>query len=232
MDRMVTVMALPVFRELTPEAACEFGAALKLLKLGRGETIFEEQELADGIYFVLSGKVKLCRGHGTAGSPDARRSLLRLLGPSDVFGELSALDGGRRSSTATAVTAAELAHLPQDALHDLLARHPSLSAAFIGQLVNRLRRADLVITGLSLNDVPGRVAAMLLHLADAVGEECPEGILVAHELTQTELAAMVGATRETVNRTLTDLAARGIIDSGFRRLTIRDIARLRQRILR
>ncbi|MDO4784807.1 MAG: Crp/Fnr family transcriptional regulator [Propionibacteriaceae bacterium] len=232
MNTVVSVMALPVFRELSPEAASEFGSALVLRRMRRGEIIFGEHDPADGIYFVLSGKVKLCRGHGNPTAPDNRHSLLRLLGPASIFGELSALDGGRRSSSATAVTAVELARLPQDALRELMARHPSLTAAFIHQLVDRLRRADLVITGLSLNDVPGRVAAMLLHLADAVGEPRPEGILVAHELTQSELAAMVGATRETVNRTLTDLASRGIIDNGFRRLTIRDLARLRQRILR
>lgn len=232
MDTVVSVMALPVFRELAPEAAHEFNSALVLRRMRRGETVFEEHDPADGIYFVLSGKVKLCRGHGSVTAPEGRHSLLRLLGPASVFGELSALDGGCRSSTATAVTAVDLAYLPQDTLHELMARHPSLSTAFIRQLVDRLRRADLVITGLSLNDVPGRVAAMLLHLADAVGETRTEGILVAHELTQSELAAMVGATRETVNRTLTDLAARGIIDNGFRRLTIRDLARLRQRILR
>lgn len=232
METIIDVSGLPGSNLLSAEARRDLSMSLVYQEKRRGEVIFAEGDPTDGIYLLLSGKVKLTRSRDQADTSPGRESLLHLLGPDQMFGELSALDEGRRSSTATAVTRVRLARLPQTALPELLDRHPSIRAALIAQLVHRLRRTDSVVAGLSLNDVTGRVAATLIRLADMVGETRSDGIFVPHDLTQAELASMVGATRETVNRILTDLASRGIIETGFRRLTILDLARLRQRVLR
>lgn len=231
MDKLFT-SRMPLLRSLTDEASGELLRSTDPMTVHRGGVIFTTGDVADGVYFLVKGKVKLSRSFDSTepGRPAVRESLLRLLGPGSMFGELSALDGGHRSSTATAVVETTLAHLPMERLQALMVRRPEIATGFLKQLASRLRWADLVLSGLAVNDVGGRIAATLLYLADALGEPGNGGIVVRHDLTQSELASMVGATRETVNRTLTDLATRGIIDNGIRRLTILDTERLRQRI--
>lgn len=223
---------MPAFRQLAPEVANDVRAALEPLNLRRGHTIFNEGDSASGVYFVVTGKVKLSRSRLPGDRAPAGRgeSLLRLLGPGTMFGELSCLDNGRRSSTATTVTSSELAHLPRHDLQRLLDQHPEIASALLLHLTHRLRWADVVMAGLALNDVTGRVAATLVYLAETLGEPNADGLVIAHDLTQAELAAMVGATRETVNRTLTELAGRGLIENGFRKVKILQLDKLQQRI--
>lgn len=212
---------------LTPGTAAALLEHAIAVHVNRGTVIFTEAEPADGLYFVISGKVKLTRASQTIiDKSGAKQSLLRLLPAGAMFGELSALDKGSRSSTATAVTNCELRHVSQESLQRVLASHPEVAGGFLRQLAARLRWADLVLSELARNDVPGRVAATLLYLSETVGIPDGESISVRHDLTQAELAAMVGATRETVNRTLTDLASRGVIENGVKKVVILDSLKL------
>jgi CRP/FNR family transcriptional regulator, cyclic AMP receptor protein len=141
----------------------------------------------------------------------------------------SLFDPRPRTSSAVAVTDTRLAALAHDELLDWLTGRPEVSLHLLRALAQRLRRANDVMADLVFTDVPGRVAKALLDLADRFGEQTPEGLQVHHDLTQEELAQLVGASRETVNKALADFAARGWLTLSAKSVLIIDADRLAKR---
>ena len=214
----------PLFAGLEDEAASALSAAMGTLKLNRGQVLFHEGDAEDRLYVVVSGKIKLGRS-GSAG----RENLLAVLGPGQMFGELSVFDPGPRSTTATAVTACELRTLEHEELTGWLTGRPEVVLGLLGQLAARLRRANDVVADLVFSDVPGRVAKALLDLAKRFGDTRDDGVHGHHDLTQEELAQLVGASRETVNKALADFATRGWIRLEPRSVTLIDVERVERR---
>jgi CRP/FNR family transcriptional regulator, cyclic AMP receptor protein len=214
----------PLFAGLEDEAATALSSAMGKLHLNKGDVLFHEGDLEDRLYIVVSGKIKLGRS-GSAG----RENLLAVLGPGQMFGELSVFDPGPRSTTATAVTACELRTLEHDELIPWLTGRPEVAQGLLGQLAARLRRANDVVADLVFSDVPGRVAKQLLELAQRFGDKREDGMHVHHDLTQEELAQLVGASRETVNKALADFAARGWLRLDGKSVIILDPERLARR---
>ena len=214
----------PLFAGLEDEAATALSSAMGKLHLNKGDVLFHEGDSEDRLYIVVSGKIKLGRT-GSAG----RENLLAVLGPGQMFGELSVFDPGPRSTTATAVTACELRTLEHDELIPWLTDRPEVAQGLLSQLAARLRRANDVVADLVFSDVPGRVAKQLLELAQRFGDKREDGMHVHHDLTQEELAQLVGASRETVNKALADFAARGWIRLEPRSVTILDVERVERR---
>ena len=214
----------PLFARLDDEAALALFSAMGTIRLNKGEVLFREGDAEDRLYIVVSGKIKLGRS-GSAG----RENLLAVLGPGQMFGELSVFDPGPRSSTATAVTPSEVRTLEHDELMAWLTGHPEVAQGLLGQMAARLRRANDVVADLVFSDVPGRVAKQLLELAKRFGDRADDGVHVHHDLTQEELAQLVGASRETVNKALADFAARGWIRLEPRSVTILDVERVQRR---
>ena len=194
------------------------------VKLSRGEQLFLEGQDADRVYVVLVGKIKLIRA-----AVDGRENLLSVVGPGEMFGELSLFDPRPRTSTARAVTDVMVAALAHEKLRAWLLERPDVSMHMLRALARRLRRANDVVAGLVFTDVPGRVAKNLLDLAGRFGEQERHGLHVQHDLTQEELAQLVGASRETVNKALADFAARGWLQISARSVLILDAGRLRCR---
>ena len=214
----------PLFAGLDDEAATALSSAMGKLYLNKGDVLFHEGDSEDRLYIVVSGKIKLGRT-GSAG----RENLLAVLGPGQMFGELSVFDPGPRSTTATAVTVCELRTLEHDELIPWLTDRPEVAQGLLSQLAARLRRANDVVADLVFSDVPGRVAKQLLELAQRFGDKRDDGMHVHHDLTQEELAQLVGASRETVNKALADFAARGWIRLEPRSVTILDVERVERR---
>jgi CRP/FNR family cyclic AMP-dependent transcriptional regulator len=214
----------PLFTGLEDEAATELSETMGTVRLNKGEILFHEGDTGDRLYVVVSGKVKLGRS-GSAG----RENLLAVLGPGQMFGELSLFDPGPRSTTATAVTNCEIRTLEHEELMGWLTGRPEVAQGLLGQLAARLRRANDVVADLVFSDVPGRVAKQLLELAKRFGDRRDDGVHVHHDLTQEELAQLVGASRETVNKALADFAARGWIRLEPRSVTILDVERVERR---
>jgi CRP/FNR family transcriptional regulator, cyclic AMP receptor protein len=214
----------PLFAGLEDEAATALSSAMGKLHLNKGDVLFHEGDLEDRLYIVVSGKIKLGRS-GSAG----RENLLAVLGPGQMFGELSVFDPGPRSTTATAVTACELRTLEHDELIPWLTGRPEVAQGLLGQLAARLRRANDVVADLVFSDVPGRVAKQLLELAQRFGDKRDDGMHVHHDLTQEELAQLVGASRETVNKALADFAARGWIQLSAKSVLLLEVERVERR---
>ena len=213
-----------LFQGVAPEAREALASALQYGDYTRGEAVFTEGEQGDTLFVVLTGKVKVGRR-----AADGRENMLSVMGPSDMFGELSLFDPGPRTATATVLTDARLASLAHAALRPWINDRPEIAEQLLRVLARRLRRTNDALADLIFTDVPGRVAKALLELAERFGTQEGEGVRVHHDLTQEELAQLVGASRETVNKALADFASRGWMRVDSRAVTILDADRLARR---
>ena len=218
------VRKAPLFTALDDAAAVSLRASMDSVKIGKGGILFKEGDSGEHVYVIVEGKLKL----GTS-SGDGRENLLSILGPGEMFGELSLFDPGPRTSTATAVTDAKLFSLSHEKLIPWLKGNPDVSLHLLARLAQRLRRTNEAVGDLVFSDVPGRVAKALIDLGERFGKQTPEGLFVQHELTQEELAQLVGASRETVNKALADFAGRGWLRLDGRAVLITDLERLSKR---
>jgi CRP/FNR family transcriptional regulator, cyclic AMP receptor protein len=218
------VRKAPLFTALEESAALSLHASMDSVKISKGSILFAEGDEGDHLYVIVEGKIKL----GTS-SGDGRESLLSILGPGEMFGELSLFDPNPRTSTATAVTDAKLLSLGQTKLIPWLTENPRVSLNLLASLAQRLRRTNEAVGDLVFSDVPGRVAKALIDLGERFGKQTDEGLLVNHDLTQEELAQLVGASRETVNKALADFAGRNWLKLDGRAVLITDLERLSKR---
>ena len=218
------VRRAPLFTALDEAAAISLRASMDTVKIAKGSILFKEGDDGEHLYVIIDGKLKL----GTS-SGDGRENLLSILGPGEMFGELSLFDPGPRTSTATAVTDAKLLSLSHEKVIPWLKQNPEVSLQLLTRLSQRLRRTNEAVGDLVFSDVPGRVAKALIDLGDRFGKTTPEGLLVNHDLTQEELAQLVGASRETVNKALADFAGRGWLKLDGRSVLIADVDRLSKR---
>ena len=218
------IARIPLFERMSPEEREELRGMMSQTTLRRGEGLFNEGDSGDRLYILLTGKVKL--GHT---SVDGRENLLAVLGPGEVVGELTLFDPGPRSTTATAVATTELLALEHNQLMGFIDSHPTLAKDMLRALAVRLRRTNIALADLVFSDVPGRVAKALLDLAERFGAPTEDGIHVPHDLTQEELAQLVGASRETINKSLAEFVSRGWIRLEGRAVTLIDVERLKRR---
>jgi CRP/FNR family cyclic AMP-dependent transcriptional regulator len=213
-----------IFQGVDPEAAEALAKEMEIVDARKGEILFNEGEPGDSLYIVLSGKLKIGRRAG-----DGRQNLIAVMGPSDMLGELSLFDPGPRTATATAVVDSRLARLRKQALRPWLSNRPEISEQLLRVLARRLRRTNDALADLIFTDVPGRVAKNLLQMAGRFGTRDGGVLRVTHDLTQEELAQLVGASRETVNKALADFASRGWLRLDGKSVIILDPERLARR---
>lgn len=218
------LLRTPLFAALDDEAASALRSTMTEHRARKGTVIFAEGEPGDRLYVIIRGKVKLGRT-----APDGRENLIAVLGPSEMFGELSLFDPGPRTATATALTDVTVRGLSHTALRPWLTGRPEVAEALLKALATRLRRTNEALADLVFSDVPGRVAKALIDLAQRFGQDTPDGMLVKHDLTQEELAQLVGASRETVNKALADFAGRGWIRLEPRSVLLLDSERIHRR---
>jgi len=216
----------PLFQALDDDGAAALQAGVTIVELARAERLFDEGASGNQLYVVLEGKIKLTRA-----AADGRENLLLVVGPGEMFGELSLFDPRPRTASAIAVTDSRLGALAHDDLRHWLTGRPDVALHLLQALAQRLRRANDVVADLVFTDVPGRVAKALLDLADRFGAVRDDGLQVNHDLTQEELAQLVGASRETVNKALADFAARGWLQLSAKSVLLIEPERLRKRSL-
>jgi CRP/FNR family cyclic AMP-dependent transcriptional regulator len=213
-----------LFQGVEPRAVSALTRQLQSIDFPRGHTIFAEGDPGDRLYIAISGKVKIGRR-----SPDGHDNLLTIMGPSDMFGELSIFDPGPRTSSATTITEVRAVSMDRDALRAWIADRPEIAEQLLRVLARRLRRTNNNLADLIFTDVPGRVAKQLLLLAQRFGTQEGDAMRVTHDLTQEEIAQLVGASRETVNKALAEFAHRGWIRLEGKSVLISDAERLARR---
>jgi len=219
-----TLARAGIFQGVDPDAVVNLISQMQTESFARGTTIFDEGEPGDTLYIIIEGKVKLARH-----APDGRENLLSVMGPSDMFGELSIFDPGPRTSSAVCVTEVEAATMDSEMLRTWINDHPEISQQLLRVLARRLRRTNASLADLIFTDVPGRVAKTLLQLANRFGTQEGSGLRVNHDLTQEEIAQLVGASRETVNKALATFAQRSWIRLEGKSVVIVDTEHLARR---
>lgn len=218
------VRSAPLFRTLDEDSTSAVLDSMRPIELPRGRLLFEEHDPGDSLFLIAAGKMKIGRR-----ASDGRENLLAVLGPGEMLGELSLFDPGPRTASAVAVSDVRLLELAHADMLKLLANRPEVARYLLASLARRLRRTNEALADLVFADVPGRVAKSLLELSRRFGKKTDEGVRVAHDLTQEELAQLVGASRETVNKALAEFANRGWIRTEARAVVMLDIARLERR---
>jgi CRP/FNR family cyclic AMP-dependent transcriptional regulator len=186
--------------------------------------LFYQGDTGSGLYVLASGLVKV-----VVTSEDGEEMVLVTLGPGDAFGELSIVDGGPRSASAEALEPTVALVITREVLLDLATRDSGLTEALLRTLGALLRRLTEQASDLVFLDLPGRMAKLLAVLAAERGSETPEGIELDANLTQTDLAGMVGASRQSVNQILQGFARRGYLQVRGRRIVIHRLDLLRRR---
>ncbi|WP_448205922.1 Crp/Fnr family transcriptional regulator [Azospirillum sp. sgz302134] len=184
----------------------------ELVALGRPSRFAEEQTLfskgdpGDCLYAILKGQIAV-----STSSVDGKTMLLNILNPGDVLGEIAMLDGKERTATATALRPAELFRIDRPEFITFLERHPRLCIQMMEMLCERLRWVSENIEDAVFHDVPRRLARRILLLAESYGQRTPAGLRVNQAVSQEALAAMLGVTREMVNKSLRALRNSGAI---------------------
>lgn len=213
-----------IFQGVEQSAVAVLTEQLQSVDFPRGHRIFTEGEPGDRLYIIVAGKIKVGRS-----TPDGRENLLTVMGPSDMFGELAIFDPGPRTSTVTTITEVRAVSMDRDALKGWIDQRPEVAGQLLRVLARRLRRTNDNLADLIFTDVPGRVAKALLQLAQRFGTQEAGALRLTHDLTQEEIAQLVGASRETVNKALADFAHRGWLRLDGKSVLILDSERLARR---
>jgi CRP/FNR family cyclic AMP-dependent transcriptional regulator len=204
-----------VFRDCAPELLAWLASRSERHAYHRHDVIVRQGEPGDFFYVIVSGSVKLLLT-----SSEGEVVVLTTLGPTDTFGELALLDGGPRSATAEALTDCDLLGVARPALLELLAEQPGLADALLRSLGSSLRRLTGQMADAVFLDLPGRVAKLLLALA-GMRPPAESPAVIELQLTQSELASMVGGTRQSVNRILSGFESRGLVEMQGRTIVIK-----------
>jgi CRP/FNR family cyclic AMP-dependent transcriptional regulator len=190
----------------------------------KGELICNQGDLGETLFIIVEGHVKVF-----VTSEDGDEMVLATLGPSDVFGELALIDGGPRSASAEALEPTAVLALTRTVLLDVLRRNPASMDSLLRSLGSLVRRLTEQASDLVFLDLYGRVAKLLLGLAEREPGPEEEPITLDLHVTQTDLAAMVGGSRQSVNQILHAFERRGYLDLKGRKIVLRKPEELRRR---
>ena len=214
-----------LFSNLSDSDIRELAAVVKRRIFRAGEVIFHRDDPGQVLYVIKEGKVKICLI-----SPDGQEISLVVFGKGECFGELALLDGLPRSADAIAMERAECYTLQRSDFHNAIMKNPTIAIQVMEVLSKRLRSTDQQVEDLIFLDVYGRVAKKLIELADTHGSRVDDGTRIEVRLTQQELASMVGASRESVNKVIGYFTDKKYISTDRHRITIHHIDALRRRI--
>lgn len=197
---------------------------LRLRRFRRNEVIFHQGDAGDALHIVASGSVKI-----VLPSTEGEEAIIATVHPPDFFGELALLDRRPRSATATAVEATSTLALSRAVFLDLLNTHVELRDALLTALVGELRRLTEHVEELHFLDLAGRLALRLAQLAREQAPSATHEVRLDWPYTQSDLAAMIGGTRQSVNRLLGGLIADGLVRIERETLVVVDPAALERR---
>jgi CRP/FNR family transcriptional regulator/CRP/FNR family cyclic AMP-dependent transcriptional regulator len=221
----VYLKQVPLFADLADEDIRELMAVARRRIFRSGEVIFHRDDPGQVLYVIKEGKVKI-----SLISPEGQEISLVVFGKGECFGEFAILDGLPRSADAIALERVECYTLQRSDFHKTIMKNPKIAIQVMEVLSRRLRTTDQMVENLIFLDVYGRVAKKLLELADSYGSKVDNGIRIEVRLTQQELASMVGASRESVNKVMGYFTDKNFISTDKHRITLHRIADLKRRI--
>jgi len=203
---------VPLFSQLAPSDLERVSEISRERAYPRNSVILFEDDPGDALYVVAQGQVKV-----VLIGEDGREVILSVMGEGEFFGEMALVDDEPRSAHVIAMEDSTLLVLRREDFQGILKQTPGIALALLRELSRRLRRVDEKVGSLVLLDVNGRVAQLLLDLADEAGSE-----RITRRLTHHTIAQMIGSSRETVSRTMRELVEKGYIEVSRREIVIRD----------
>lgn len=221
-DNLSFIRKVPLFSELSEEEQLLVGELVLDRTYGQSRIIFMEGEPGEALFFVKSGRVKIFKL-----SEDGREQILDIMRAGDIFAAVAFLDGGPYPASAEALEDARIALIRNQDFERLIEDYPRIAIKVLKVLAGRLRRAHDQVTDLALKDTHGRMASMLLKLADQHGIRTPDGVLMDLALTHQQLASLIGTSRETVTRILRKFRHDGAIKIDKRGITVASESKLR-----
>jgi len=222
-DRLSVIKQMPLFAGLTDGELGALTRDLLCRQFREGEAIFQQGDPGQMLYLVESGQVRIY-----VQDEEGQETSVTLCGPGDMFGELAVIDGLPRSASAVAMDRTVVHILSRDRFREHMRRSPQLAFNFMKTLSVRVRYSTQQVSSLTLLDTPGRLARKLLELARDHGQVEPTGVRINLTLTQSDLASLIGATRESVNKALGSFRRRGLILTHAGHITIVDPDALRE----
>ena len=209
--------SVPLFAELTPAELEKLTAASGVEELRRGDVLFHEDDEPDRLYVVVDGRIAIAKR-----SIDGRESVVALMEGGDLFGEMGLFEGLGRSAEARALEVSRVLVIGYGPVREIYQQRPELLWGVVNLLAGRLRNMDVALADTVFLDVTGRTAKRLVEMAAGADE-------FMLPVTQEELAAMVGASRERVNTAIASFVRLGWIEQSERRYRITDREQLERR---
>ena len=199
--------ACGLFGHADDATVAALAAALRIRRFRKGETVFHQGDPGDALFIMASGSVKVVLPSDEGAEP----AIVAVLGPGEFFGELAILDGAAHSATIVAVEPTETLVLHRDAFLRLIDTEPELRRALLASLATEIRRLTGHVEDLHFLDLPGRLASRIIRLAATQPRADDGSVRLPWPYTQSELAGMIGGSRQSVNRLLSDLVDEGLV---------------------
>jgi len=225
-DPLEFLKRIPLFAELDQHTLADISGRIQYRTFGSGMTIFHQDMPGMTLYLIAAGYVRLY-SMGQTG----QEFTYYIYGPTEIFGELSLLDNGYHAASCITLTPIKIWLLSKDHLFDLLQRYPALNSRLLRIIASRVRSTTRKAEAMAFQDVQGRLAYEMLDLAEMCGGQVTEGISIDVPLNQNDLASMVGATRESVNKALATFRSKNLIKMSGSNIVITDRSGLEQMLL-
>ncbi len=199
--------AFPIFAAMQPDSIAALGAAVTRRSWAAGAMIFQRGDAGDHLLAIRRGRVRL-----SLSSPQGREVVLRALGPGEVLGEMALIDGLARSADAYALQDTDCLVLSRTGFHAVAQRHPDVPMAMAQHLCSMLRSTNYQLESIAIYDLQARLARFFLFLLKQKhGQDIPPTPELRHGLNQSDLSAILGASRPKVNQALQALQTLGTI---------------------
>lgn len=215
MEETSFLAGVPLFTSLNEAQLAELAGKLRARSYRAGEVIFHQEDPGVSLHIIKSGRVKI-----TTTSPEGEEIVMAILDERDSFGEIALLDGKPRSANAVAMEATRTLTLDRGDFLDIMTRNPEMVGAVLAAVAAGWRRTSHLLEDAIFLDLPGRLAKRLLQLAEKHGIRTGTGIEIDLSLTQQDLAAAVGVSREALNKQLGLFQERGLVALAKKRITI------------
>jgi CRP-like cAMP-binding protein len=216
-----------LFAHVDDDGLSALASLMRPRRYRRNEVVFHQDDVGDSLHIVVEGGVKI-----VLPSQEGDEAIIASLKPGDFFGELALLDGSPRSTTATALEPTQTLALPRDDFLRLLPEDPRLVTALLRALAGELRRLTGHVEELHFLDLAGRLIMRLVRLARDVDPAATGRVELNWPFTQSDLAAMIGGTRQSVNKLLAGLVDEGLLRIDRDALVLTDLALLEARSTR
>jgi CRP/FNR family transcriptional regulator, cyclic AMP receptor protein len=215
---------IPLFRDLPAPALTSIARLARVRTYAPQAVVVQQDDPSDGVYLINAGRLSV-----NVAAVDGRVTIIGTMGPGEIIGEISLLDGGPRSATVIAVSESELVAVDRDAFLALVQGQPSICLALMTVLAQRLRALTRWADDTVGLPVPARLAKRLIALVAESGQQTgPRRFRIGVKLSQTDLGTRVGATRESVNKHLRRWEQSRILEQESGHLVILDVERLRE----